>query len=158
MRVTTRHIGILLLVISFILLFLLLSLTYQLNKVKGGEECLCPGMGETCPMETRWPIQTYFGIVFIVVLCSIGLALFFMPRREQAGIKKERAKNLKGLGGEEKKVYEAVISSEGALFQSELTEKTGFSKVKVTRLLDRLEGKGLIERRRGMTNVVILKT
>ena len=35
---------------------------------------------------------------------------------------------------------------------------TGFGKVKITRVIDRLEGKNLIERRRrGMTNVVVFK-
>jgi uncharacterized membrane protein len=44
------------------------------------------------------------------------------------------------------------------LFQAELIEKTDFNKVKVSRILDKLEGKGLIERRRrGMTNLVLLK-
>jgi uncharacterized membrane protein len=44
------------------------------------------------------------------------------------------------------------------MFQSDLVEGTGMQKVKITRLLDRLEGLKLIERkRRGMTNVVILK-
>jgi len=44
------------------------------------------------------------------------------------------------------------------MFQSELVDENGYTKVKVTRILDKLEGRGLIERRRrGMTNVVILK-
>lgn len=39
-----------------------------------------------------------------------------------------------------------------------MKNKTGLTKVKVTRILDRLEGREIIERkRRGMTNVVILK-
>jgi len=37
-------------------------------------------------------------------------------------------------------------------------EETGFTKVKITRILDSLEGNGLIERkRRGMTNIIILR-
>ena len=52
----------------------------------------------------------------------------------------------------------AVEDAQGTIFQPDLADKTGFSKVKVTRILDRLEGKQLIERkRRGMTNVVVLK-
>ena len=58
----------------------------------------------------------------------------------------------------EKQIFEKIIESEGTIFQSDLVDKTGFTKVKVTRILDKLEGKKLIERkRRGMTNVVILK-
>ncbi|MEM2138957.1 MAG: MarR family transcriptional regulator [Candidatus Woesearchaeota archaeon] len=59
---------------------------------------------------------------------------------------------------DEKLVYDKIVDAQGTIFQSELVEKTTYSKVKITRILDKLEGKGLIERkRRGMTNVVILK-
>ncbi len=59
---------------------------------------------------------------------------------------------------EEKKIYNILNGAEGAIFQAELVEKSGYSKVKVSRILDRLEGKGLVERkRRGMTNIVIAK-
>jgi uncharacterized membrane protein len=65
---------------------------------------------------------------------------------------------LRGLSSDERIVLENVIEAEGAIFQSELIEKTKFSKAKVTRILDKLEGKGLVERRRrGMSNVIILK-
>jgi uncharacterized membrane protein len=67
-------------------------------------------------------------------------------------------KVMSDLTSDEKLVLEKIIESEGTIFQSDLVEKTGFTKVKVTRMLDKLEGKALIERkRRGMTNVVILK-
>jgi uncharacterized membrane protein len=60
------------------------------------------------------------------------------------------------LTQEEKAVLQKIIESQGTIFQSDLVERTKFNKVKVTRVLDRLEGKGLIERkRRGMTNVII---
>jgi len=67
-------------------------------------------------------------------------------------------KLVKTLEGEEKRIYELIGSSGGFIFQNELVEKSGMNKVKVTRLLDKLEAKRLVERkRRGMTNVVILK-
>ena len=44
------------------------------------------------------------------------------------------------------------------MYQSDVMKELELSKVKVTRILDRLEGKGILERkRRGMTNIVILK-
>ena len=62
------------------------------------------------------------------------------------------------LNNEEKSIVKIIESAEGAIFQSDLVEKSEFDKVKVSRILDRLEGKQLIERkRRGMTNVVILR-
>ena len=55
-------------------------------------------------------------------------------------------------------ILKKLIESDGTIFQSTFVEELDFSKVKVTRLLDKLEGKGVLERkRRGMTNVVILK-
>ncbi len=62
------------------------------------------------------------------------------------------------LGVEGRKLYDLIGGAGGAIFQSELVDKSGFSKVKVSRILDRLEGRGLLERRRrGMTNIVLLK-
>ena len=44
------------------------------------------------------------------------------------------------------------------MYQSSLMKETGFSKVKTTRVLDRLETKKILERkRRGMTNLVVLR-
>jgi uncharacterized membrane protein len=62
------------------------------------------------------------------------------------------------LSKDEKIVFEKILEAEGAMFQSDLVEQSKLAKAKVTRLLDKLEGKNLIERkRRGMTNIVILK-
>ena len=72
--------------------------------------------------------------------------------------KENYRKIIDNLDTDEKQVFEKIIEAEGTIFQSDLVEKTNFTKVKVTRILDKLEGKKLIERkRRGMTNVVILK-
>jgi uncharacterized membrane protein len=44
------------------------------------------------------------------------------------------------------------------MYQSDLVGKTGFPKAKVTRCLDALENKKLVERKRkGMGNLVLLK-
>ncbi len=59
---------------------------------------------------------------------------------------------------EEKNLIEYIINNRGSIYQSELVKETQHSKAKITRLLDKLEGKNLISReRRGMTNIVILK-
>jgi uncharacterized membrane protein len=63
------------------------------------------------------------------------------------------------LSPDERTVLEKVIEAEGTIFQSELIERTKFSKAKVTRILDKLEGKGLLERRRrGMSNIIVIKS
>jgi len=64
----------------------------------------------------------------------------------------------KKLQGDERKIYEIVARNEGVIFQSELTEKAGFPKARISRNLDKLEGKGLIERRRrGLSNVILIR-
>ncbi len=62
------------------------------------------------------------------------------------------------LEGDERIVYKEVFDADGEILQRNLPEKIGFSKAKVTRVLDRLEQKRLIERKSyGVTNKVILK-
>ena len=59
---------------------------------------------------------------------------------------------------DEQKIYQAIIEAGGIIEQSELPEKTGLSKASVSRALDLLESRGLVEkRRRGMGNIVLLK-
>lgn len=62
------------------------------------------------------------------------------------------------LTSEERFIWNILKKNNGTLLQARLILLSGLSKVKVTRILDKLETKGLIERRRvGMSNVVILK-
>lgn len=59
---------------------------------------------------------------------------------------------------DEKVIVRIIIDDGGTIFQSQLVEKSGFSKSKVSLILDKLEARGILERkRRGMTNVVVLK-
>ncbi len=62
------------------------------------------------------------------------------------------------LDADEARVVAIINEGNGSVYQSDILKKTGFSKVKVSRMLDRLEQKGLLERkRRGMTNLVVAK-
>jgi len=127
-------------------------------------------MGETCPMYSAIKYQTNISWIFITILLALSVYLIFFGQekveiikkiREKVKIsekKKDYSKILPKLASEEKKLVNLILESKGAMFQSELVEKSGFDKVKVSRLLDRLEGQQIIERkRRGMTNIVILK-
>lgn len=97
----------------------------------------------------------------MIIVLLIGLYFVFFSDREKNKKQKQETKKYeipKDLNPDEKQIIQIIIDEEGAIFQSHLTEKTKLSKVKITRILDKLEGKGIIERkRRGMTNVVILK-
>ena len=62
------------------------------------------------------------------------------------------------LEGNEKQIFEEIISQDGKVMQSVLVEKSNLSKATVSRILDGLEGKGLIVRQRhGMNNIILLK-
>jgi uncharacterized membrane protein len=59
---------------------------------------------------------------------------------------------------DEKLIIKIVIDEGGTIFQSQLVDKSGFSKSKVSLILDRLEARKILERRRsGMSNVIVLK-
>lgn len=61
------------------------------------------------------------------------------------------------LVNNEREVYETVLESDGARPQSEIVDETDLSKATVSRTLDNLESKNLVERkRRGMGNVIVL--
>jgi uncharacterized membrane protein len=66
---------------------------------------------------------------------------------------------LNGIKNEdEHRIYKLITEEGGSILQSKLVQATGFSKAKVSTILDRLEARGLLERRRhGMSNMVVLK-
>lgn len=65
---------------------------------------------------------------------------------------------LRLLEGDERKLYQMILDSGGEILQKDLVLESDYNKVKVTRLLDKLEEKRLITRmRHGMTNRIVLK-
>lgn len=128
--------------------------------------------GSTCAMWETLGLQTNVSLAITAFVAAIGLYLIFFGKEEKTitkiiqktvrpskeDLEKKRKKVLAKLEGDEREVFSALVESKGSMLQSDLIEKTGMQKVKVTRVLDRMEGKKLIERkRRGMSNMVILK-
>ncbi|MBU4501918.1 MAG: MarR family transcriptional regulator [Nanoarchaeota archaeon] len=156
-----RIVGLVLIGVSIMVGFIIYSFNRALGKIVNNT---C-SHGSECPMWGTIEFQTNVSIGIMAFIILIGIYLVFFGKekttisKEAKKISKEEYKKvLAKMVEAEKKVFEKIIESEGSIFQSELIEKTGFTKVKVTRILDKLEGRGLIERkRRGMTNVVILK-
>ena len=103
--------------------------------------------------------HTNLTIALTIIVLLIGLYLvFFGEKIKQEKKQKTKTTIPKNLEPEEKQIMQIIIKENGTMFQSKIVEETKLNKVKITRILDKLEGKGLIERkRRGMTNVVILK-
>lgn len=162
-----RIVGYLIIGIAVLIGFIIFSFNKALTDIVS----ISCSHGPECPMWGSINFKTNVSIGVLVFIVLIGLYLIFFgkdekiikrivrPKLEFKKVTKQNYKELLDeLKSDEKRIFEKIIESEGTVFQSELVEKTGFNKAKVTRLLDKLEGKGIIERRRrGMTNVIILK-
>lgn len=118
--------------------------------------------GPSCSMYGTIQTQTWISLAIVGVIVIIGLVIMFTKPKEKIIVKKikDRKKKLKvdGLDKDEKKIVDLLLNENKAMFQSDLMEKLEIGKVKTTRLLDKLEAKQLIERkRRGMNNIVVLR-
>ena len=115
---------------------------------------------QQCPAHqsnTSWVIVSAFGIAFLIL--GTGVYLLFMFKPSLDAMKKEfKQVDLSKLSDEEKKIYGIIKNKDGSAYQTDLIKETGFSKVKTTRILDKMESMNILERkRRGMTNIVVLK-
>jgi uncharacterized membrane protein len=128
-------------------------------------------VGENGTSVTQIPgFFTTMDVVILVVasiVLGISGAYLLLPNpaekpaeKSVLETRKERWEKIpKTLKDDERKIYKVMLDSDGLINQSELAEKTGLSKSKVSRSLDLLESKGLVERkRRGMGNIVLLKS
>ncbi len=99
-------------------------------------------------------VPTY---IFIPFTAAIGLftgLLFYQLYSDGSDGRKVREAVLKALGSDEEKVMEMVFG-EGKVAQSELVSSTDLSKVKVSRLLKKMEQKGFVKKtEHGNTNMV----
>lgn len=149
-------VGIFLIILSVIFFLSTFALVSKLNETT---HLSCPAAPGECPHEGVF-IITIEGYVGLGVAAIVGLVGVYLLMMSKEGMKprKIKSKKIAGLKKDEKDIIKIISNSEGAIFQGELVEKSGLSKVKVTRILDVLEGKGFVERkRRGMSNIVLLK-
>jgi uncharacterized membrane protein len=159
-----KQVGYLLLGISVLIIIIIFMFKSALTSFVNASCTLAHG-GNSCPMYDTITTQTYLALGIVGIIILVGLILLF-SRPEQKVIVKTRNVEMKpqkmdldisGLKSEEKQVL-SLIQSARTIFQAELIERTSFSKAKMTRIIDRLEGRGFVERkRRGMTNVVVIK-
>lgn len=124
--------------------------------------------GASCSMFDTIRVQTWLSMSIIFILMILGIIIMFQkPKievKEKVIVKTKKIKekkkklDLKGLDEKEKQVIKILQDENGAIFQKTLMEKIEVGKVGMTRLLDKLEAKQFIERkRRGMNNIVVLK-
>ena len=118
--------------------------------------------GDSCSMYDTIAIQTWVSLAIVGVVLIIGVVLMFIKPKEKIIVKtikeKKKKKDYSGLERKEKEVVDLLLNEGNAMFQADLMEKLDIGKVGITRLLDKLESKQIIERkRRGMNNIVVLK-
>jgi uncharacterized membrane protein len=118
--------------------------------------------GPTCTMYDGLSIQTWISVAIAAIILLIGIVMIFMKEKEKIIFRQKKEKISKvdysKLDETEKKVVKMLESENGAVFQKNLMDKLEIGKVGITRLLDKLESKQVIERkRRGMNNIVVLK-
>ena len=159
-----KNVGYLITGISIVIGVIVLIFNVGLKNIVG-ETCT---HGPTCSMYDTIAVQTWVSLAIAGLVFVIGLFLIF-NKEEVKIITKTKTKKIhvekqrkpidySKLSKEEKVLVKIIEDADGTIFQSDLVEKSEFSKVKVSRILDKLEGRQILERkRRGMTNVVVLK-
>jgi len=159
-----KHVGYILLGVSILIVIITFMFKTALTSFVDSSCTLAHGL-DYCPMYNTITQQTYLALAIVGILIIVSLVLIFSKPYEKIIVKtrtiekKPQKKHIdtSDLKKEEKQVLNIVIENK-TIFQADLIDKTGFSKAKITRIIDRLEGKGFVERkRRGMTNIVVLK-
>ena len=124
-----------------------------------------------------FPVGTYISL-FGVLLVVVALILIVVTRPREAPVAQAQPHmpdqhpqtevgtenvteedmhrlTLRLLAGDERKMFRRIVDAGGEVLQKDLVAEGVFSRAKVTRLLDKLERKGLIVRERfGSTNLV----
>lgn len=160
MAFTQKRLGAMLIGVSLLLILLLTWVKLDLDE-QG--VFLCEAVAadpvlemEDCPVHKSNTSLLLIGAFSIAVLIlGSGVYLSFLG----GTISTPRpAVDLSKLDPQERQIYALLKESQGSGYQSDLIKATGFSKVQMTRLLDRMEGKQIIGRqRRGMTNIIVLR-
>jgi uncharacterized membrane protein len=154
-----KNVGILIIGIGFVM-GVIVWLFNNLLRENLGLTC---SHGPTCGMYSGLNVQTGISFSIVAIVLIIGIVIFFTKPEEKVVVKTKKVKekikplDLRGLNKREKKAVELLEKEEG-MFQRELMEKLGIGKVGMTRLLDKLESREIVERkRRGPQNFVVLK-
>ena len=162
-----KRLGIMIVIASIVVLGLLLSLKIQMDgQLLNACTEACGNQGQevsaACTMEAC-PYHQSSGMVWIPIIASLfvaavaGIGVYLAFAKTEKVIE-EKEYDLSKLNHEEKHAFLLIKEEKEGVYQSDLIQKLNLSKVQVTRLLDKLEQHGLIERkRRGMTNILLVK-
>ena len=158
LRLENKKVGLLIIGIAILMTVIVILFHFALKDIVSAN---CDH-GPTCTMYKSIEVQTWISGILIAIVFIIGVVLFFSKPKERIIIKTKKEKkkviDKSKLDKNEKQVIDILQQENGAIFQGTLMEKLNIGKVGITRLLDKLEAKQLIERkRRGMNNIVVLK-
>lgn len=158
-----KHVGLLILGITVIFSLVVISFNRALDSIVN---TTC-SHGSACPMHATLMTQQIISFSLIGILALVSIFIIFFMKEEKTTIRIQdkqelseegKKKKLQDLDNEERPVMDIILRENGSVYQSDIVKETKLTKVKTTRILDKLEGKGLIERRRrGMSNIIILK-
>jgi hypothetical protein len=156
-----KKVGILLILFSIVLFAAIYFITSLIINLRLELHKTCPLPPESCPYKGSVPTEVLAAFVINAAMGVLGVSLIMISYRSEKVNAKDKTKineSIKSLQNDERKVYDLIVNADGFMFQNDLIDKTGYSKVKISRILDKLEIKGIIERRRrGMSNIVVLK-
>ena len=159
-------------VVAVLLLMFVAAIFFYNRTLNDLANSSCTEDASMCPHEKVVETQNLVIAALVIVIAVMAGWLLYnayfakpaqadalptAPETKQAGAKKRKLP-VADLDSDESRVVAIINEGNGAAYQSDIMKKTGFSKVKVSRVLDKLEQKGLTERkRRGMTNLVVAK-
>jgi len=156
-----KKVGVIIIAISIALFFIIFYMTQTIINLRLELHKSCPLPPEECPYKSSVPTESVVAFVFVIAIGIFGLFLTITAKQTEKITHQQKIKlseTIKTLQDDEKNILKLINESEGFILQGDLIEKTGYSKVKVSRILDRLEAKNLVERRRrGMSNIILLK-
>ncbi len=154
-----KYLGIIIILMSAIVFIILYNVSTELAQISHSTCSSDPAM--SCTVYQHIPVVSWVAFPTLFGLGIIGSWFTYSGLKiNKASMRhtSKSAKIIKNLDAEEKKILDIVSNHEGSAFQSDLVRESNYTKVKVSRILDKLEMKGLIERRRrGMANLIVMK-
>lgn len=108
------------------------------------------------PMDRAFSPQMYIDLVAGFMFIVAGLTIWYLIREEEISLLKDQMADI-FLLPEEKSILNEMKKAKGEITQKDLVSKTGLTKVKIHRMLNKLENKGIIKRiPYGMTKKIVI--
>ncbi len=108
-------------------------------------------------MNRQFPSESLIDLLGGVAFIIAGISMWYLIREKETGLLREEVEKALLLP-EEKSVMEELKKAGGELTQKELSNRTGMPKVRLHRVLSRMEKKSVISRYPyGMTKKVVIE-